>query len=168
VQLLGKVLPGIRALRDVTRSQLEEYRNSLPSVLYKRACHVVTENDRVLQVAEAFQSGAVGYLRQLMADSHRSIREDYEASCTELDIMVEIAMRQREVFGGADDWRRFGGCTINLVETAYALEFQHSVSAAYTSATGLHPDIYMCKASQGAETIGGGYRIAEDGYAAKV
>jgi galactokinase len=168
VQLLGKVLPGIRALRDVTQSQLEEHRNSLPSVLYKRACHVVTENERVLQVAEAFQSGAVGYLRQLMADSHHSLREDYEVSCTELDIMVGIAMRQRGVLGARMTGGGFGGCTINLGETAYAQEFQHSLSAAYTSATGLHPDIYMCKASQGAEIIGGGYRIAEDGYAAKV
>jgi galactokinase len=81
--------------------------------------------------------------------------------------MVEIAMRQRGVLGARMTGGGFGGCTINLVETAYAKEFQHRVSAAYASATGLHPDIYLCKASHGAEVIGSDSAIAEDGSAAK-
>jgi galactokinase len=167
VQLLGEVLPGIRAVRDVTRSQLEEHGDLLNSELYKRARHVITENERVLQAAQAFQSGAIGKLSQLMADSHRSLRDDYEVSCPELDIMVEIAMRQRGVLGARMTGGGFGGCTVSLVEDTYAQEFQQKVSAAYTSATGLRPDIYLCKASQGAEIIGGDSTVTEEGFATK-
>jgi galactokinase len=168
VRLLRQVLPGIQALRDVTRLQLEEHRNLLSTNLYKRARHVITENERVLQAANAFQSGAIRELSQLMSDSHSSLREDYKVSCPELDLMVEIAMRQRGILGARMTGGGFGGCTINLVDTSHAEEFRHRVSAAYTSATGLHPDIYLCKASQGAEVIGRDSAIAEDGAAAKV
>jgi galactokinase len=167
VRLLRQVLPGIQALRDVTRLQLEEHRDLLSTNLYKRARHVITENERVLQAANAFQSGAIRELSQLMADSHSSLREDYQVSCPELDLMVEIAIRQRGILGARMTGGGFGGCTINLVDTAHAEEFRRRVSAAYTSAMGLHPDIYLCKASQGAEVIGGNSAIAEDGSAAK-
>jgi len=139
----------------------------LSTNLYKRARHVITENERVLQAANSFQSGAIRELSQLMADSHSSLREDYQVSCPELDLMVEIAMRQRGILGARMTGGGFGGCTINLVDTAHAEEFRHRVSAAYTSATGLHPDIYLCKASQGAEVTGGDSAIAEDGSTAK-
>jgi galactokinase len=144
-----------------------EHRNLLSTNLYKRARHVITENERVLQTANAFQSGAIRELNQLMADSHSSLRDDYKVSCPELDLMVEIAMRQRGILGARMTGGGFGGCTINLVDTTHAEEFRHRVSAAYTSATGLHPDIYLCKASQGAEVIGEDSAIAEDGSAAK-
>ena len=167
VRALGKALPSIRALRDVTAAQLEEHRGLLSNVIYKRAHHVVTENDRVLQTAEAFQSGAIEKLGQLMADSHRSLRKDYEVSCPELDILVEIAARQRGVWGARMTGGGFGGCSINLVDVAHAQEFQQKVSAAYRSATGLHPDIYVCKASQGAEPVEGGSAMAGNPSAAR-
>ena len=167
VRLLRQVLPEIQALRDVTRLQLEERRDLLSTNLYKRARHVITENERVLQAANAFQSGAIRELSQLMADSHSSLRDDYRVSCPELDLMVEIAMRQRGILGARMTGGGFGGCTINLVDTAHAEEFRYRVSAAYTSATGLHPDVYLCKAAQGAEVIGEDSAIAEDASAAK-
>jgi galactokinase len=153
VRLLGKALPGIRALRDVTAAQLEEHQGVLPETLYKRARHVITENQRVLQTAEAFEQGQMEKIGRLMANSHRSLREDYEVSCPELNAMVEIAARQRGVLGARMTGGGFGGCTINLVEAPYAQEFQQKVSAAYTSTTGLRPDIYVCKASEGVEAI---------------
>jgi galactokinase len=153
VRLLAKVLPRVCALRDVSPAQLEEHRDSLPAIIYKRARHVITENDRALQAAEAFRSGAIEKLGRLMADSHRSLREDYEVSCPELDIMVEIAVRQRGVLGARMTGGGFGGCTINLVDASHAQEFQQQVAASYTSATGLRPDIYVCQASQGAEVV---------------
>nr|MDP9148093.1 galactokinase [Acidobacteriota bacterium] len=163
---LRQVSPGIRALRDVTRSQLEAHRSLLSGNLYKRAHHVITENERVMQAADALQTGAVGRLSQLMADSHRSLRQDYEVSCPELDIMVEIATRQRGTLGARMTGGGFGGCAISMVETAHAQEFQHRVSAAYASATGLRPDIYLCKASRGAEIIGGDATVVKKRYAA--
>jgi galactokinase len=167
VTALRKALPGIRALRDVTAAQLEEHRGLLSAVIYKRALHVATENERVLRAADAFQSGAIEKLGPLMADSHRSLRQDYEVSCPELDILVEIAARQRGVFGARMTGGGFGGCTINLVDVAYAQEFQQKVSAAYKSATGLQPDIYVCKASQGAEAVEGRSLVAGNSSAAR-
>jgi galactokinase len=168
VSAFVKVLPGIRALRDVSRAQLEEHRHLLGSVPYKRARHVITENERVLRAADAFQSGEIGKLGQLMADSHRSLRDDYEVSCSELDILVEIAVRQRGVFGARMTGGGFGGCTINLVDAPCVQEFQQKVSAAYKSATGLHPDIYVCRASQGAEAIRDESTLTENASGARV
>jgi galactokinase len=125
----------------------------LPEVIYRRARHVVTENARVLATAEALERGETARFGPLMADSHRSLREDYEVSCPELDTMVQIAVRQRGVHGARMTGGGFGGCTINLVEAAHATEFQERVVAAYFDATGLHPDIYICEASQGAEAV---------------
>src|SRR5713101_4095496 len=153
VRKLGQVLPGIRALRDVTLAQLEEHRSRLNGTIYKRCRHIVTENDRVCQAASAFQTGEIGELRRLMADSQRTLRYDFEVSCRELDIMVEITSRQRGIYGARMTGGGFGGCTINLVDAAESLEFQGRVAAEYESTTGLRPDIYVCEASQGAEAV---------------
>jgi galactokinase len=167
VRLLAQELPGIKALRDVTRTQLEEHSNLLSSNLYKRARHVITENERVLEAVDAFETGAIGKLRQLMADSHRSLRDDYEVSRPELNTMVEIAMRQHGILGARMTGGGFGGCTIKLVETEHAEEFQHGISVEYANKMGLRPDIYLCKASQGAEVIGDDSAITEDGPVTK-
>jgi len=106
--LLAQVLPGIKALRDVTQAQLEKHSNLLSTNLYKRARHVITENERVLEAVDAFETGAIGKLRQLMTDSHRGLRDDYEVNCPELDTMVEIAMRQRGVLGARMTGGGFG------------------------------------------------------------
>jgi galactokinase len=153
VRKLGEILPGIRALRDVTLAQLQEHRSRLNDQVFRRCRHIITENDRVCQAGAALQTGAVDELYHLMADSHRSLRDDYEVSCRELDIMVEIGSRQRGIYGARMTGGGFGGCTINLVEAAESAEFQRRVSAEYQRATGLRPDIYVCEASQGAEAI---------------
>jgi galactokinase len=166
-RLLAQVLPGIKALRDVTQAQLEEHKNLLSTNLYKRSRHVITENERVLAAAHAFESGAIRELGQLMNDSHRSLREDYEVSCPELDTMVEIAMHQSGILGSRMTGGGFGGCTVNLVEGAHAEEFRHRVSSAYAFATGLHPDVYLCKASGGAEVSDSNSTVEEKGYGAE-
>jgi galactokinase len=153
VRVLRNALPDLRSLRDVDMAQLEQHRYLLSNDLYKRARHVVSENLRVQQAADALQSGAIEKLSRLMADSHRSLRDDYEVSCPELDSMVEIAARQRGVLGARMTGGGFGGCTINLVNAAWAPEFQQKVAAAYTSATGLRPDIYVCEAAPGVQRV---------------
>jgi galactokinase len=153
VQQLSRALPKIRALRDVTLVELVNHRGLLSETVYKRCRHVITENARALQAATALETGHLEVLRKVMADSHRSLRDDYEVSCPELDVMVELANRQPGVFGARMTGGGFGGCTINLVSAAESGEFRRQVGAEYEAATGLKPNIYICDASQGAEMV---------------
>jgi galactokinase len=147
---LARVLPGIRALRDVSLEQLEEHRNVLSDVIYKRALHVVTENARVLDSAEALRSGDIARFGMRMAESHRSLRDLYEVSCRELDLMVDLAYQQKGVFGARMTGGGFGGATINLVDARYAGEFKEKMAKSYQRETGLVPQIYICKPAEGA------------------
>jgi galactokinase len=150
VRILNKTLPHVRALRDVNIRELEDHRNLLPPTLYKRARHVVTENERVASAAEAFEKGDVDAFGTLMRASHRSLRDDYQVSCAEVETMIAIADRQRGVYGSRLTGGGFGGCTISLVDSEYSAEFRRQVAEAYHSATGLYTDIYLCQASEGA------------------
>jgi galactokinase len=154
VRLLSKVLPGIRALRDVSLADLECHRGLFSEIVYKRCRHVITENARVHEAASALETGKIEALRNLIAESQISLRDDYEVSCRELDLMVDLAMQQEGVIGARMTGGGFGGCTINLVHAAHSEEFCKRVSEGYQAATGSHPNIYVCEASQGAERVG--------------
>lgn len=153
VRVLSAALPGIRALRDVNLGQLEENRKKLSETIYKRCRHVITEIERTRKAAAALQGGEIGKLSGLLADSHQSLRDDFEVSCRELDVMVEVASRQKGILGARMTGGGFGGCTINLVEATESAEFRKKVAAGYASVIGLQPDIYICEASQGAEAV---------------
>jgi len=152
-RVLAEVLPGIRALRDVTVDDLENHSNCLSDVIYKRVRHVVTENDRVKNAATALEMGDIAEFGRLMADSHRSLRDDYEVSTLELDLMVELADGQEGMYGARMTGGGFGGCTINLVEAAHAPEVQQKLEQDYEARTGLRPTILICESSDGAETV---------------
>jgi galactokinase len=149
-RVLAEVLPGIRALRDVNVDDLENHSNFLSDVIYKRVRHVVTENDRVKRAAIALETGDIAEFGRLMADSHRSLRDDYEVSTPELDLMVELARGEGGVRGARITGGGFGGCTINLVEAAHAPEVQRKIEQDYEARTGLRPTILICEASDGA------------------
>lgn len=153
VRTLRTVLPGIRALRDVTLSALEEHSEILDPKVYARCRHVATENARVKSAVQAFETGDIRALGPLMCDSHRSLREDYEVSCPELDLMVDIAAAQRGVIGARMTGGGFGGCTINLVESDAVDAFKQNVAAEYSSKTGLHPEIFVSTACDGAGQV---------------
>jgi galactokinase len=156
VRKLRRVLPRIRALRDVTLAQLENHRGLLDPKAYARCRHVITENARVMKAVEAFKNGDFQALGILMRDSHRSLRDDYEVSCSELDLMTEIAVAQRGVIGARMTGGGFGGCTINLVETGAVDEFKRQVSAHYFEKTSRRPEIYVSSASEGAQQMDAG------------
>lgn len=156
VRRLSSVLPGVQALRDVTLHQLEQHMELLPEVIYRRCRHVVTENERVLQAADASLKGNLSALGTLMAESHRSLRDDYEVSCAELDSMVEIAVAQPGVIGARMTGGGFGGCTINLVHADAAEAFKASVAAEYEKRTHIRPDIYVVKATEGVQAVAPG------------
>ena len=153
VRILSDVLPGIRALRDVSPAQLEQHKGLLSDLVYRRCRHIVTENERVEQAAAALNSGDLGKFGDLMAGSHRSMRDDYEISCREVDIMVEIADRQPGVVGARMTGGGFGGCTINLVYNGAAEEFRKNVAIAYEQSTGIKPEIYIFGAADGVSRV---------------
>jgi galactokinase len=142
--------PPVKSLRDVTPADLEAARPALSEVLFRRARHVVTENHRVFEAVQVLESGDVERFGQLMNASHESLRDDYEVSSKELDVLVELAWKQPGVLGARMTGAGFGGCTVNLVRQEAAEAFAKAVRRGYQEALGLKAEIYICKASQGA------------------
>jgi len=150
VRHLAQFLPNVVALRDVNVEQLEQFGRDLPEVIYRRCRHVVTENARVLAAAEALERGELDRFGSLMAESHASLRDDYEVSSRELDVMVQLASEVAGVYGARMTGGGFGGCTINLVDVDRVEVFQRAVAEGYEQIIGLEPEIYICEASNGA------------------
>jgi len=150
VNMLSRFFPGIKALRDVSTEQLRAHATDLSPVIYKRCRHVVEENERTKQAAQLFQAGDLGGVGKLMEESHRSLRDLYEVSCRELDIMVEAAQGLPGFYGGRMTGGGFGGCTVNLVESPQAESFAREVARRYQSQTGIAPPTYICSPANGA------------------
>ncbi len=153
VAILKKAIPNIHALRDVTPDQLQKRAQLLPDLLYRRARHVVTENARVLAAREALLNNNLESLGTLMQKSHASLRDDYEVSCNELDVMVNLANNFPGCLGSRMTGGGFGGCTINLVLTDQVEDFAIHIREGYQGATGIAPEIYSCAASDGAGEV---------------
>lgn len=149
VRLLRKFVPAARALRDISLAQLESHRADLPAQTYRRCHHVISENDRVMKTVQALQSGDMGIVGKCMADSHRSLKEDYEVSSTELDAMVSAARDLPGVIGARMTGGGFGGCTINLVRMDSVENFRQTVAAGYKKAAHISPEIYVSTAGAG-------------------
>ena len=121
--------------------------------VFRRCRHVISENIRVEQAAAALKLGDLDRFGRLMAESHASLRDDYQVSCPELDTMVEIAAAQPGVYGSRMTGGGFGGCTINLVREAHVDEFCATVSRKYQEATGKQPKMYVTNAAGGAGEV---------------
>jgi galactokinase len=161
VSCLSRRYEGIRALRDVTPGQLEQTRHELSPTIYRRCRHVVSENARVLKAATALQTADLKRFGQLMYASHRSLRDDYEVSCEELDLMVDIASTLPGVYGARMTGGGFGGCTVNIIQNDSVDVCRTQISARYESATGKKPAIYITGAAEGAEEIKPGDSVME-------
>jgi galactokinase len=153
VEYLAKFFPNVRALRDVTVEQLEQHRSGIADVVYRRCRHVITENARVLEAGEALERGDLRQFGELMRQSHRSLRDDYEVSSDELDLMVQIAEKVEGVYGARMTGGGFGGSTVNLVREENVDDFRARVAAEYERIMGLKPEIYVCTAANGAEEV---------------
>jgi galactokinase len=153
VRILKQVLPDITALRDVTVEEFERHAHILPDVVCRRARHVITENDRVLQSITALKSGDIQAFGKLMNESHDSLRDDYEVTGPELDAMVDAARAVPGVFGARMTGAGFGGCTISLVMEESVEAFKQRVGAQYLEKTGLEATFHVCQASEGASRI---------------
>jgi galactokinase len=147
---LGTTGLAVRSLREVDLEDVESAREELGDLLYRRARHVVTENQRVLDAVAALEGGHLDRFGELMRKSHESLRDDYEVSCRELDTLVESAWGQPGVIGARMTGGGFGGCTVNLVEADAAEDFAKAVAADYKQAIQRDAEIYVCQASDGA------------------
>ncbi len=143
----------VKALRDVSVEQFTARANELDPITRRRARHVITENDRTLRAVEAMRRGDAVELGQLMNASHVSLRDDFEVSSAELNVMVAAAQRHSECYGARMTGAGFGGCAVALVRADTARDFVHGVSTDYRAATGRTPNIYVCRATNGAEII---------------
>ena len=122
---------------------------SMPDIPMKRAWHVITENERVLAAVTALRSGDMATLGRLLNESHESLRQDFQVSCDELDLMVDLARGQRGVLGSRMTGGGFGGCTINLLAPGDHHDFVENMTTAYTRETGIVPEIYHCNPTGG-------------------
>ncbi len=150
VAQLGTSGLAARSLRDVDSDDLEAGRKTLTETLLRRARHVVTENERVLEAVKVLEEGDLERFGELMNASHISLRDDYEVSCKELDVLVELAWKQPGVLGARMTGAGFGGCTVNLVRRHAADAFAEAVARGYQDALGLKAEVYICQASEGA------------------
>jgi galactokinase len=150
VRILAQWYSGTRALRDITPEQLQAHKGGIPPIIYKRCQHVVEENQRVLDGARKLAEGDLDAFGKLMGESHRSLRDLYEVSCRELDLMVELAEKLNGFRGGRMTGGGFGGCTVNLVDAGAASAFASQIAENYQQNTGIKPDVYICSAADGA------------------
>ena len=153
VRILSASLPGIRALRDVTPESLAPLLAKLPSVVAKRCRHVVSEDARVLQAVAAMGSGDTGRLKTLMAESHASLRDDYEVSCPELDVLVDLALPLPYCHGARLTGAGFGGSTVNLVEADAVESFSRTITSGYRKRCGRPAEIRVFEPSAGARLL---------------
>jgi galactokinase len=149
VGCIAKNHQSVRALRDASLADLAACRSELPETILRRCRHVIRENIRVLEAAAALEQADLETFGELMGQSHGSLRDDFEVSCRELDLMVELAMQAEGVYGARMMGGGFGGCTINLVRSDYVESFKLTVSEAYEQSTDMKPDVYVCTAVDG-------------------
>ena len=153
VRAFAKWDPAIRALRDVSVDLLDRQANDLPTTIWKRCSHIVHENKRTLDAARALTEGDLAKVGRLMRESHDSLRDLYEVSCRELDVMVESAEGLPGFCGGRMTGGGFGGCTVNLVREENAEAFAKQIAERYREATGIRPQVYLCSAEDGAQEL---------------
>ncbi len=152
-RILHRRWPAIEWLRDANEAQLEACRHEMPAHVFRRCRHIITENRRVELAAAALESGDLATFGDFMAQAHKSMRDDFEASCSELDTLVSVAASLPGCYGARMTGGGFGGCTVNLVEESKAEQFQEAIHLAYREATGIDAAIYLCRASAGATRI---------------
>lgn len=153
VALLQKALPDIKALRDVSLEDFAQHEKLLGDLERRRARHVVHENDRTLRAARVLRAGDLRTMGQLMYESHRSLRDDYEVSAPELDCLVDAAATTDGVYGARMTGGGFGGCTVNLVDPAKVESISAALEAAMAKRFGRAPQTFVTRAHAGVREI---------------
>jgi galactokinase len=147
---------GVGSLRDATSKMLDEHQGQLKPVLYQRARHVISEIERTIAAAAALESGDWQQVGKLMYASHASLRDDYEVSCAELDVLVAAAESldpNRGVIGSRMTGGGFGGCTVSLVKTDQVADIAQAICSQYHAQTGIHATAFATPPAQGASVL---------------
>lgn len=150
VSLLKKQFPTIKNLRDVTAEMLHQSKGELPTTIFKRCQHVVSETSRVLQATTALSNGNFQKLGQLMYQSHFSLQNDYEVSCPELDFLVQLTMDKNYILGSRMMGGGFGGCTLNIIEKKQVEMFKEIAAKTYRKRFGMDLTPYEVAIEDGA------------------
>lgn len=154
VELLQKYMPEIYNLRDVHHEMLETHKDEMDEVVYRRCKYVLEENERVHKACEDLEKNDFESFGKRMFQSHQGLSNDYEISCKELDVLVDIAKEQPGLLGARMMGGGFGGCTINLVEEEHVDAFKRAIAKRYKEAIGKETEIYVTQISSGAEVLG--------------
>jgi galactokinase len=154
-KILSKYISGVKSLRDVNLEDFNKYKHHLPENIRKRCEHVINENQRVIDSIEGLKNDSILKLGELMWESHQSLRDLYEVSSKELDIMVDIAKNTEGVLGSRLLGGGFGGCTISIVKNESMEKFKENITRDYIKKTGIQPEIYICDTEDGAKKIEG-------------
>ena len=150
VEIMQQWMPSITSLRDVTLEDFKKYEAELPQITQKRCRYVIEENARVQSAVSALTVKNICTFGTLMNAAHAGLRDTYEVSCEELNVLTDIAQSIDGVIGARMTGAGFGGCTVNLVYSNVVGTFQNRVMKEYTQQTGIEPDIYVCNVGDGA------------------
>lgn len=150
VEIMQQWIPAITSLRDVTLDDFKKHEANLPKITLKRCKYVVAENIRVQNAVNALTTKNINTFGTLMNESHAGLRDVYEVSCDELNILTEIAQSIDGVIGARMTGAGFGGCTVNLVHQDSVETLRKRITGTYTQRTGIEPEIYVCNVGNGA------------------
>jgi galactokinase len=153
VEVVQRTHPEVQSLRDVTPEMFEQVKDAMPEVPRRRARHVISDSQRVLQLGDAARAHDLIAMGKLFLASHRSMKEDYEITCPEIDFLVEKAIELPGVYGARMTGGGFGGCTVNLVAPESLEQFRNELAAAYQERFGIQPVFYDCQPAVGAGRI---------------
>ena len=153
VQWIAAQLPHIHTLRDADMDMLEQFVLPKDSLVYRRCAYVVKEIQRVDAACTALQAGDLNKLGQLMYETHAGLSMDYEVSCTELNLLVDLVKARPGVIGARMMGGGFGGCTLNLVESDQVEELIRTVQISYERATNLPLNYYLVSAADGSGRV---------------
>lgn len=161
VDILRQWIPGITSLRDISLTDFGKYEGKLPTLTQKRCRYVIEENTRVLDAVSMFKArnqqaiekadNSLIAFGKLMNASHKGLRDDYEVSCNELNLLTDIACSIDGVIGSRMTGAGFGGCTVSIVHRDALETFRARVMTEYHKQTGIAPEIYLCNVSNGAQ-----------------
>lgn len=153
VAVLSQKYPEIKSLRDATLSELNACKGELDQTVYRRCRHVITENQRVLKSIESLNQNDLITFGKLMNESHDSLRDDYQVSCFEIDLLADFARNFDGVLGSRITGGGFGGCTVTLIPNSLINDFTKQIKEYYQGKTGIVPDLYISRPAAGAMLI---------------